>query len=350
MWFTATNTNFYLSISNTDSGWGDNYTPTVDEIKAYFMGWKMWQGDSNDSNIPYTSGTKRWRSLTSGDEPSVLPTTQAPNYTPYQLVYQLATPTVEPIVSEGMLTFNEGDNQIEVGTGMVVRERANPILHNNTHYLLNHELYPASLFKYANKKIIKLYRDNQPDPRWYTVDDNYAHGNERASIIVDLYDPSAAYSVTYLMLDKSPIVPFTGSYAANEKAMLQELTDVVQQNATAVSVLMNKKADKDKPIVWIEPTLINGAAVYPDTAFRRPSYSRTADGLVIMSGLIRITSSGSSAFILPVGYRPSKMLIFSCTIGGGDVLEVRVDKTGALIPMGAVDWVSLEGIRFIAEQ
>ncbi|KAG2964925.1 hypothetical protein PC120_g27313 [Phytophthora cactorum] len=31
-----------ITISNTDSGWGDSYTPTVDEIKAYFMGWKMY--------------------------------------------------------------------------------------------------------------------------------------------------------------------------------------------------------------------------------------------------------------------------------------------------------------------
>ncbi len=128
---TSIDGSIYISISNADSGWGDNYTPTADEIKAYFMGWKMWQGDSNDSNIPYTSGTKRWRSLTSGDEPSILPTTQAPNYTPYQLVYQLATPTVEPIVSEGMLTFNEGDNQVEVGTGIVVRESVIPSLDSN---------------------------------------------------------------------------------------------------------------------------------------------------------------------------------------------------------------------------
>ncbi|MBE0344231.1 hypothetical protein E4V51_30945, partial [Paenibacillus sp. 28ISP30-2] len=43
---------------------------------------------------------------------------------PYQLVYQLAMPTVEPIVSEGQLSFVEGDNQVEVGTGIVVSEQA----------------------------------------------------------------------------------------------------------------------------------------------------------------------------------------------------------------------------------
>ncbi|MFE0554775.1 hypothetical protein ACFW1P_02405 [Paenibacillus sp. NPDC058910] len=76
--------------------------------------------------------------------------------------------------------------------------------------------------------------------------------------LTDSYDPSAAYSVTYLMLDKSLIGPFAGSYAANEKAMLEELTDAVQQSATAVNVLMQQKVEKDQPIVWINPTLLNG--------------------------------------------------------------------------------------------
>ena len=29
-----------ITVSNTDSGWGDDYTPTADEIKAYFNGWR----------------------------------------------------------------------------------------------------------------------------------------------------------------------------------------------------------------------------------------------------------------------------------------------------------------------
>lgn len=355
----------FLTVSNTDSGWGDNYTPTADEIKAYFMGWVMYDGslaggaaspNNPAGNVYKGTGSKAWCYRRDGVSPSydgptaILPTTQAPNWTPYQLVYQLATPTVEPIVSEGMLTFNEGDNQIEVGTGLVVREKANPKTIDPQMWEINSTYYnlEGSVLKNRTEKILAVYKNNALDSSWVRWNDS-AYGKER--VTSRNYDSSAAYSVTYLMLDKSPIVPFTGSYAANEKAMLQELTDVVQQNATAVSVLMNKKTDKDKPIVWIEPTLINGATVYPDTAFRRPSYSRTADGLVSMSGLIRITSStGSAAFILPVGYRPSKMLIFSCTTGGGNVLEVRVTNTGALSPMAAVDWVSLEGIRFIAEQ
>ncbi|WP_439412700.1 hypothetical protein [Enterobacter ludwigii] len=356
----------FYQISNTDSGWGDNYTPTADEIKAYYMGWRMFQwGVGYD---PYNgTGTKGWGKIYCGVGPndgngmvagsgvSTLPTTMNDmGYTPYQLVYQLATPTAEPIVYEGMLTFNEGDNQIEVGTGIVVRESVKPTYYAGlSRYYINingHPNVPNVPLKNKTANLMRIYKNSLPDT-WERYNDQYGYGGQYAFISASSFDTTAAYSVTYLMLDKSPIVAFTGSYAANEKAMLQELTDAVQQNATAVSVLMNKKADKDKPIVWIEPTLINGATVYPDTAFRRPSYSRTADGLVILSGLIRITSStGSAAFILPVGYRPSKMLIFSCTTGGGNVLEVRVTTTGVLSPMAAVDWVSLEGIRFIAEQ
>lgn len=33
----SVNGNFYISISNTDSGWGDDFTPNTNEIKAYFF-------------------------------------------------------------------------------------------------------------------------------------------------------------------------------------------------------------------------------------------------------------------------------------------------------------------------
>ncbi|MBJ8192715.1 hypothetical protein JDS79_38910, partial [Bacillus cereus] len=71
------------------------------------------------------TGTKYWvQRVGAANYTQSAPQTSYAGYTPYQLVYQLATPTVEPIVSEGQLAFNEGDNQVEVGTGIVLREKA----------------------------------------------------------------------------------------------------------------------------------------------------------------------------------------------------------------------------------
>jgi len=86
-------THFYLTVSNTDSGWGDSYTPTVDEIKAYFLGWRM----ANTSLGLYESGAKQWKSIIRYADPtevsySIVPTTLDTDYTPYQLFYQLAEP------------------------------------------------------------------------------------------------------------------------------------------------------------------------------------------------------------------------------------------------------------------
>lgn len=44
---------FEISVSNSDSGWGTNYTPTAEEIRAYFMGWTM----RNMSASPYNDQT-----------------------------------------------------------------------------------------------------------------------------------------------------------------------------------------------------------------------------------------------------------------------------------------------------
>jgi hypothetical protein len=98
---------FYITISNEDSGWGDSFTPSNEEIKAYFLGWTMGTASKN----LYTDGnTKYWYKLYCGEGTSetipsgaiivngsgttTLPTTLASNYTPYQLYYQLTEPQV----------------------------------------------------------------------------------------------------------------------------------------------------------------------------------------------------------------------------------------------------------------
>jgi hypothetical protein len=125
--------NVFIDISNDDSGFGQDYNPSIDELKAYFYGWKMC--DNANATLPYTSGTKTWayRNDVGGfaGVTITLPTTFANTYEgkvwqPYKLTYQLATPTIEEIPHVGSITLHEGANQIEVGNGVVVREKVTP--------------------------------------------------------------------------------------------------------------------------------------------------------------------------------------------------------------------------------
>ncbi|MGG3278787.1 hypothetical protein [Paenibacillus solani] len=349
----------YISIANTDSGWGDNYTPTADEIKAYFMGWKMYNPDTNPNGdgVYNDSGRKFFAYRRDGVSASYtggqasFPTTVAPNWTPYQLVYQLATPTVEPIVSEGILTFNEGDNQIEVGTGIVLRENVKPIF-GNGYYRFNDTALAGTTLKYKLSKPLFMYRNSQVDYGWEFISDQYAYGTYKARKAPAQYDASASDSITYMMLDTSPAAPFTGSYAANEKAMLQELTDAVQQNATAVSVLMNKKAEKDAPGL-IMPTLLNGIT-FNDTSVNNNGYYKDSNGRVWLSFAIVGPSSGpipqgTTIFKLVDGFRPRKReYIAGVTTDGmassAQPISVRIEPDGAVIltaVVGTSSWLSV---------
>lgn len=232
----STNKYLVISVSNADSGWGDSYTPSTDEIKAYFMGWRMYDGSQTGN--PYNgTGTKTWNSIKHWGTPTyyttTLPTTQAPEWTPYQLVYQLATPTVEPITSEGQLTLIEGDNQVEVGTGIVLREKAPLVLVPGSAAAMGDIGNPSA---YRIKRFIKAYKNGRHDSNWYVSTLN-PYGLEKARIDWVNFDSSATYTITYLMLNTFPNAPFVGSVAENEKALLTDMNDIMRQNAAAVSVL-----------------------------------------------------------------------------------------------------------------
>lgn len=100
-----------ITVSNADSGWLESQTITTDLIKSYFYGWK-YTGDGT---------THSWVSLVDGSAPTTnslayVSTTMAPNFTPYKLTYQLASPTIEEVTVEGDLSI-QGDAQVEVTSG-----------------------------------------------------------------------------------------------------------------------------------------------------------------------------------------------------------------------------------------
>ncbi|MEK5258724.1 hypothetical protein MKY75_05745 [Paenibacillus sp. FSL L8-0663] len=354
--------NFAISVPVTDSGWADSYTPTLDDIKAYFYGYKAYDANTitpADAQTMTTAtwsgtGTKYWvQRVGTPTFTQSAPQQSYAGYTPYQLVYQLATPTVEPIVSEGQLSFVEGDNQVEVGTGIVLRESVKPQYESvGLNYQINSEGLPKSLLKSKAKKILHVFRTSKQDDTFRVISTSQAPG-ELAYTPERDYIASEAYTVTYLMLDRSPIVPFTGSYAANEKTLLADLTDSVQQNTARVSVLENKKADKDNPDV-LNPTLLNGVTV--EAAFSPVEYVKSSDGLVTFQGSVKPPAAGTFVmFRLPVGYRPKQLVALMCAgnTGSADVaIKVLVSENGNVQMESTVSlaWMRLDGIKFLANR
>lgn len=339
--------NFQISIANTDSGWGDNYTNlTSDEIKAYFMGWRMAE---NVTGFPAYNGTgtKCWFGIKSLSAPTTtLPTTPDVGYNPYQLLYQLATPVVEPITSEGQLTFNDGANQVEVGTGIVLREGIKPSFYSGLNrYYINisgHPNVPSAPLKNKTNNIIQVFKNSSRD-KWERFNDAYGYGGQYAYIQGSQYDPSAAYSVTYLMLDKYPAVDITGTYAENEKALLLDTVKTLQENTTRISVLESKKAEKDSP-AWIAPTLLNGWANFNVTTHLSAGYILN-NGYVTIQGIVKSGAIGQPILKLPTGYRPKLSLVFATVASSSGSLvpaQLTVSANGDVILfVGGNEWASL---------
>ncbi|MFD1270638.1 hypothetical protein ACFQ3Y_24825 [Paenibacillus motobuensis] len=353
-----------ISISNTDSGWGDAYSPTADEIKSYFNGWKMFETGTT-WKTPYnrTDGqNKGWLKIycgvgtptpdgvVSGSGTTTLPTIMNDQgYTPYNLLYRLAKETVEPVVSEGCLTLSEGDNVVEVGTGIVLRESAKPFVNSSGDYYFND--ITNSPFKNKVSKLLYLYIDSRPELR-ATVSTVNAYGLERYVLSGKDGSLSAAYSVNYLKLDKSPVVPISGVVAANEKAQLSDLTAGVAEALHGVSVLAQKKADKDAP-GWITPTLLNGWVALSDSRFSFQGYQKNSDGVVRMAGMVISGNVGTPTpvFILPPGYRPKKYLQFTVATSSASTAYVQIKSDGQVVVASGDSTIGTSlTLSFLAEQ
>ncbi|MEK4993271.1 hypothetical protein [Paenibacillus sp. FSL H7-0918] len=324
---TSASGNTTVTVSSTDSGWGDSYTPSADEIKAYFNGYQMGSVSGATFTTPYISGTKAWR-FVMGDTStgtSTLPTTLNPGYAgwqPYQLLYRLANTVIETVQEDGALSLIEGDNFIEVGSGYVSRERANPVMTivgGSSFYHFNNAepTVSASKFRYPVQKILGIYEANLPARGVVLKNESVAFGLQDAHIEGINYNLNAPYSASYIKLDKSPVPVVTGFYAATEKMQLHDLTDAVTEISSTVSALAAKKAEKDAP-GWIAPTLLNGFTALFSS--RVPSY-RKVNGVVEFTGALKFTSSTVNAnlviFRLPEGYRPKDQLDFGVLSGSG---------------------------------
>lgn len=367
--------NLFITISSADSGWGDAYSPTADEIKAYFNGWVM---TNNFSGIYNGTGTKAWEKRYCGQGTprdtgfgstvvngsgviSVPLTANDMGYTPYRLVYQLAQFIDEPINYEGSVMLHEGLNQIELGTSVVIRETLHPTYYSgNSYYYVNNTGVSGSLMKYRTSQISRVFKNGIIDKLAAVGTDANAYGKYHITFSSNNFDQSAAYSATYLALDTYLLgfapVSISAEYAPNIKETVDVLTRDMVEAKTALSVLLNTKAQKQQ-LQWISPTLINGWVNYGDGSianYSNASYYKDDQGIVRIKGTVKGGIMGSPMFYLPAGYRPkgNRSFIVPSNTGTGDTpgrITVAYDGSVFLLNLGSNTFVYLD-CAFLAEQ
>lgn len=104
---------------------------------------------------------------------------------------------------------------------------------------------------------------------------------------------------------------------------------------------------------WSSLSMVNGWTWYDSAGiFSTPAYTKAADGLVTLKGLIRsgTATSDTNVAILPAGFRPSARMIFE-VINNSAVGRVDVLPSGEVrILTGGNTWLALDSISFMAEQ
>ena len=238
-----------LTISDIDSGFAETYTPVSDEIKAYFNGWKV-------KTVDGVGKPTAWTSVVDGkDAPTqtlaYVKANRAPNYTPYKLTYQLATPKVELVQVEGEILVN-GMTQVNVNSGVVVREKVLPkTLPTDSSYWINYEVVNGGLetTKLSNRvsSIISVLKNGIIDLNWVIYRNTSFYGGIGARIDKSLFDPKAEYTVTYTVLDKhlftTNAIDVKSTYTQSVRSSLDGLNTRQAQSTTDISILQGITVD-----------------------------------------------------------------------------------------------------------
>ncbi|WCR27029.1 hypothetical protein L3476_28320 [Paenibacillus thiaminolyticus] len=310
--------NAYISVHNNESGWGGNYNPTQDEIKAYFLGWRMY--DSSTLSLPYnrTDGQhKAWAKIycgvgidggigVKGSETLTLPTVMNDmGYSPYRLQYLKAKPTVEPVRNYELgATLRAGSNMVEVGSGIVIREKATPSVNIGWgHAVINRIDGINGPLKYMARNFYGIYRNTNRDHNWIQLDSTqepYAYGLSAARKEVQYFDPTVIYHVTYTMLNPTIAAPIRGTVAANLRGTVTELMQDVGDIGRRLSVVEMQKAEKDAP-QWIDISLLSG---WKNVYTIKAGFYKNDNGIVHLRGRMSggTLTNGIVIAKLPRGY------------------------------------------------
>lgn len=218
--------------------------------------------------------------------------------TPLALDYVLATPVTEQLTGDlGGLSLDNGGNTIEVLSGVVVREKANPKLLAPNYYVINALTIPESLLSHRTNAVLKVYRGTDVDDKWvfFAGDSNY-YGGGRLRIPVADYDPTATYFVDYIVLDK---YAYTTSVVDATLTYQSSLGSVVAKLAQNVARLKTIEGVQDFALDYIQAMAHNNeidlAALTSRVGYVEDQLAITAGDAITALGLIGDMSSVPTA-------------------------------------------------------
>jgi hypothetical protein len=152
--------------------------------------------------------------------------------------------------------------------------------------------------------------------------------NDFTEFLVQDYDLFASTSVTY---------------ATNLAKSVENLKESTQ----GLIAITDGKADKNQQ-AWIAPTLLNSWVAFGGT-FPSARYYKDEFGVVHLSGVLKSGTVPSTAFILPIGYRPLFDLVFA-SISNSLIARVDIKPNGNVgLNLGSNLSFNLDGISFRAE-
>lgn len=376
----------YLSISNLDSGWGKEYVPDENEIKAYFMGWRMTTQESWNSTLePYSGiGTKGWSAFYAGEGPlfrfengiaivkgsgiGTTPTSINPHgYKGYKLQYLKVAPSIKAIKKyETGAVLHSKSNIVEVGSGIVLREKAKPV--QSTYMWINALSLPDSWFKHKASEIVQIFCNNQKDDNWvFYRKSPTGYGSVEASIGMSEYDPRSIYHATYKLFDPVIPVPIKGEISLNLRSTVSELVNCAGNIERRLSLVESQKADKDVNSLIQLSTLngYKGTTKYSDY-LQGLFIRKDSSGYVWIHGLLCNGIPREIITKLPKEFRPKHSITFSVPMystsiapgpDGEATTRIKISKDGSIISHTTMrlieengDWLSLHLPPFLAKE
>lgn len=233
-----TNGNLIISVDNKTTGFTQSSSPTTEDWNRYFNGWK------------YTDGTT-WVSVTGNGQNATAQQsldTKPTDYTPYKLSYVLATPVIDNVNVEGEIVA-DGLTQVEVRSGVIVREKATPATYaSSTNYwiALDATATSASRLKNRVEKFISVYKNGEVDNKWRFSSYPNSQGKVSAQIPIVDFDATAEYTVTYLAekpkLTVNP-VDLKATFAKNIRSAVDDLANRFGDAATRLSIVERAVVD-----------------------------------------------------------------------------------------------------------
>jgi hypothetical protein len=103
-------------------------------------------------------------------------------------------------------------------------------------------------------------------------------------------------------------------------------------------------------VAWCALTFVNSWHNYSTPTYSSGAYTKSADGVVTLKGLVAGGTVGTTIATLPVGYRPAQWEIMSVESNGAWG-RVDIDPSGNISSQaGNTAWFSIDSVSFIAEQ